>query len=64
MNEHNKIRSVNISFGILQVPIKDMINEEIEYKALKLLEANPDIFQRKLSSALGVSLGQAQYILQ
>ena len=41
-----------------------MTNEEIEYKALKLLEANPELSQRQLSSALGVSLGKAHYVLK
>lgn len=41
-----------------------MLNEEIEYKVLKLLEANPELSQRQLSSALGVSLGKAHYVLK
>jgi EPS-associated MarR family transcriptional regulator len=41
-----------------------MINEEIEYRVLKLLEANPELSQRELSSALGVSLGKAHYVLK
>jgi len=41
-----------------------MINEEIEYKALKLLEANPELSQRQLSSALGASLGKTHYVLK
>ena len=41
-----------------------MTNEEIEYKTLKLLEANPELTQRQLSSALGVSLGKAHYVLK
>ncbi len=41
-----------------------MTNEEIEYKALKLLEANPKLSQRQLSSALGVSLGKGHYVLK
>ena len=41
-----------------------MTNEEIEYKALKLLEANPALSQRQLSSALGVSLGKTHYVLK
>ena len=41
-----------------------MTKEEIEYKALKLLEANPELSQRQLSSALGVSLGKAHYVLK
>ena len=41
-----------------------MIDEEIEYKALKLLQADPELSQRQLSSALGVSLGKAHYVLK
>ena len=43
---------------------KIMTNEEIEYTALKLLEENPELSQRQLSSALGVSLGKTHYILK
>ena len=41
-----------------------MINEEIEYNALNLLKANPELSQRQLSSALGVSLGKGHYVLK
>jgi EPS-associated MarR family transcriptional regulator len=41
-----------------------MSSEEIDYKALKLLEANPEISQRQLSAGLGVSLGKAHYVLK
>ena len=41
-----------------------MTNEEIEYKILRLLEANPELSQRQLSLALGVSLGKAHYVLK
>jgi EPS-associated MarR family transcriptional regulator len=41
-----------------------MTNEETAYKALKLLEANPKLSQRQLSSALGVSLGKGHYVLK
>ena len=41
-----------------------MSSEEIEYKALKLLAANPELSQRQLSSGLGVSLGKAHYVLK
>ena len=41
-----------------------MTNEETVYKALKLLEANPKLSQRQLSSALGVSLGKGHYVLK
>ena len=41
-----------------------MSNEEIEYKALKVLEANPQLSQRQLSAGLGISLGKAHYVLK
>ena len=41
-----------------------MKNEEVEYRVLKLLEANPELSQRELSLALGVSLGKAHYVLK
>jgi EPS-associated MarR family transcriptional regulator len=41
-----------------------MTNEETVYKALKLLEATPELSQRQLSSALGVSLGKGHYVLK
>ena len=41
-----------------------MSNEEIEYNALKLLEANPQLSQRQLSAGLDVSLGKAHYVLK
>jgi EPS-associated MarR family transcriptional regulator len=41
-----------------------MSNEEIEYNALKLLEANPQLSQRQLSAELEVSLGKAHYVLK
>ena len=47
-----------------QIIKEAMSSEEIEYKALKLLEANPELSQRQLSSDLGVSLGKAHYVLK
>ena len=41
-----------------------MSNEEIEFRALKLLEQNPQLSQRELSSKLGVSLGKAHYVVK
>ena len=41
-----------------------MTNEDTVYKALKLLEANPELSQRQLSAALGVSLGKGHYVLK
>ena len=41
-----------------------MTNQELEYLALKILEQQPDLTQRQLSEALGVSLGKTNYILK
>ena len=41
-----------------------MINQELEYRALKLLEQQPDVTQRQLSKELGVSLGKTNYLLK
>ena len=41
-----------------------MTNQELEYHALKILEKQPDLTQRQLSDALGVSLGKTNYVLK
>ena len=41
-----------------------MIIEELKYKMLKLLELQPDLTQRQLAKALGVSLGKTHYLLK
>ena len=41
-----------------------MFNEEIEFRALKLLEQNPKMSQRELSAELGVSLGKTHYVVK
>ena len=40
------------------------MSEERELDALRLLETNPDMTQRELAEALGVSLGAANYCLK
>jgi EPS-associated MarR family transcriptional regulator len=39
----------------------NLINEESHLKTLRLLEANPDLSQRELAQALGISLGKTNY---
>jgi EPS-associated MarR family transcriptional regulator len=46
-------------FGILQMPSSD----ENVMNALRILEKHPELSQRQLSKALGVSLGKTHYIL-
>ena len=41
-----------------------MTNQELEYRALKILEQQPELTQRQLSEALGVSLGKTNYVLK
>ena len=41
-----------------------MIDQELEYRALKILEKQPDLTQRQLSAELGVSLGKTNYLLK
>lgn len=41
-----------------------MTNQELEYRALKILERQPKVTQRQLSKALGVSLGKTNYLLK
>ena len=41
-----------------------MINQELEYKMLKLLEQQPDLTQRQLAEALSLSLGKTHYLLK
>lgn len=40
------------------------MTEEIRYKLLKILSDNPDVSQRELSEALGISLGKVNYCLK
>jgi EPS-associated MarR family transcriptional regulator len=44
-------------------PKSDERREDIHFRALRMLEANPKISQRELASALGVSLGGINYCL-
>ena len=40
------------------------LHDEIHFKVLRLLEANPNLNQRKLAEALGISLGKTNFCLQ
>ena len=40
------------------------MNQELEYRALKILEQQPDLTQRQLAAELGVSLGKTHYLLK
>jgi EPS-associated MarR family transcriptional regulator len=41
-----------------------MNNQELEYRALKILEQQPNLTQRQLSKQLGVSLGKTHYLVK
>ena len=41
-----------------------MVDQELEYRALKILEQQPDLTQRQLAEQLGVSLGKAHYLVK
>ena len=41
-----------------------MTEQELEYRALKILEQQPDVTQRQLAEELGVSLGKAHYLVR
>jgi EPS-associated MarR family transcriptional regulator len=41
-----------------------MVDQELEYRALKLLEQHPDLTQRQLAGSLGVSLGKTHYLVR
>jgi EPS-associated MarR family transcriptional regulator len=41
-----------------------MLTDEYRYKILKLVEEKPEISQRELAEALGISLGKANYCLK
>ena len=40
------------------------MNDEITFKVLKIIEANPEISQRQLAEALGISLGKTNFCLK
>ena len=41
-----------------------MVDQELEYRALKILEQQPDLTQRQLAEKLGVSLGKTHYLVK
>jgi EPS-associated MarR family transcriptional regulator len=41
-----------------------MLDHELEYRALKILEQQPDLTQRQLAEQLGVSLGKTHYLVK
>jgi EPS-associated MarR family transcriptional regulator len=43
---------------------KSVLTDESRYRILKLLKENPDMSQRQIAEALGVSLGKVNYCLR
>ena len=41
-----------------------MLTDEYRYKILKLVEENPEISQREIAKALGISLGKTNFCLK
>ena len=46
------------------MPTKPHLHDETHLKVLRLLQAQPQISQRQLAAALGVSLGKTNYCLK
>jgi EPS-associated MarR family transcriptional regulator len=51
-------------FNLCPATEKKLMSEERQLDALRLLETNPEMTQRELAEALGVSLGAANYCLK
>ena len=41
-----------------------MINQELEYRVLKILESEPNLTQRQIAEKLGISLGKTHYLIK
>lgn len=41
-----------------------MLSDDIRYKLMRLLEANPELSQRDVARELGISLGKVNYCLR
>ncbi len=50
--------------SILERIVRFMLTDEYRYKILKKIEMNPEISQRELAEALGISLGKVNYCLK
>ena len=46
------------------MPAKELIHQETHLQMLRLLQANPQINQRDLAAALGISLGKTNFCLK
>jgi len=41
-----------------------VLTDEVRYKLLRILQANPELSQRQVARALGISLGKTNYCLK
>ena len=46
------------------MPAKELIHQETHLQMLRLLQANPQLNQRDLAAALGISLGKTNFCLK
>jgi len=56
-----------VLFDSIQIPnllFMSIISEENRYKLLKLLHENPEMNQREIATALGLSLGKVNFCLK
>jgi EPS-associated MarR family transcriptional regulator len=44
--------------------VASVLNDEVRYKLLRLLEPNPQLSQREVARELGISLGKVNYCLR
>jgi EPS-associated MarR family transcriptional regulator len=49
--------------NLTETPVSNQDSLEYDYRILELVEQQPDISQRQLAEALGVSVGKANYVL-
>ena len=42
---------------------RDALQEEVRFRILRLLEQDPELSQRDLAAAVGISTGSTQYVL-
>lgn len=54
----------NIDAFPVHMPTKQEDKEDLRFRVLKLIEQNPELNQRELAQALGVSLGKTNYVLK
>jgi EPS-associated MarR family transcriptional regulator len=45
------------------LPQRNMLSEEDRFRLFRLIEANPEMSQRDLAQALGISLGKVNYCI-